>query len=294
VPWLTLTPAAGSTPGSIEVSLAVAQLVPGQHSGTVTIAVQNGTAAVFTVPVTLTVTGSAVRVQSVLNGATLAPTSVSPGEIVTLKGFGLGHDAAAIAQPSSAGAFGTQLDGTQVLFDGIPGPLLMVQNQQINAIAPYELYGRANVSVQVQSEAGYSIPISVNVAGAAPGIFTTGSAGQGAAAALNADSTPNSVLNPAARGSVIVLYLTGEGQTDPPGQNGRVISTDVRKSLLPVKATIGGVSADVLYAGSAPTLVSGVCQVNLRIPASIDAGTQPVEIQVGGIPSQHGVTIEIR
>src|SRR5262249_52275454 len=129
---------------------------------------------------------------------------------------------------------------------------------------------------------------------AAPGIFTTGSSGRGAAAALNADATPNSVLNPAPRGSVIVLYVTGEGQTDPPGQDGRVISTDLRKPLLPVTATIAGVPAEVLYAGSASTLVSGLCQVNVRIPGSIDAGTQPMEIQVGGVATQNGVTIEVK
>lgn len=292
IPWLTVTPLTGSTPGSVAVAIAVSQLVPGQSTGTVTVGMQDGTR--LAVPVTVTVTGSAVQVQSVLNGATLTPATVAPGEILTLKGYGLGHDTAAVAQPGFAGSFGTQLAGTQVMFDGIPAPLLMVQSQQINTIAPYELYGRSSVSIQVQSDSGYSIPISVNVTAATPGIFTAASAGSGEAAALNADSTPNSVLNPAARGSVIVLYLTGEGQTDPPGQDGRVILTDLRKPLLPVTATIGGVPAEVLYAGSGPTLVSGICQVNLRIPQSIEAGTQPVEIQIGGIPSQHGVTIELR
>jgi uncharacterized protein (TIGR03437 family) len=292
IPWLTLAPNSGSTPGSISVTVAVAQLVPGQHSGTITVTVQN--AAPVTVAVTLTVTGVTVQVQRVLNGATLAPASVAPGEILTLTGFGLGPDTAAVAQASAAGAFGTQLAGTQVLFDGIPAPLLMVQAQQINLIAPYALYGRPTASLQVQSGSAYSLPISVQVAGAAPGIFTAGSSGRGAAAALNGDSTLNSALNPAARGNVIVLYLTGEGQTDPPGQDGRLISTDLRKPLLPVTATISGVSADVLYAGSASTLVSGLCQVNLRIPDSIPTGTQPVEIQVGGIPSQNGVTIEVK
>lgn len=292
IPWLTIAPGSGSTPGNISVTLAVAQLVPGQHSGAITVTVQN--AAPVTVPVTLTVTGVTVQIQRVLNAATLAPASVAPGEILTLTGFGMGPDTAAIAQASAAGAFGSQLAGTQVLFDGLPAPLLMVQNQQINLIAPYPLYGRTTASLQVQSGSGYSVPISVQVAAAAPGIFTTGSSGRGAAAALNADSTLNSALNPAARGNVVVLYLTGEGQTDPPGQDGRLISTDLRKPLLPVTATIAGVSAQVLYAGSATTLVSGLCQVNVRIPETIAAGTQPVEIQVGGVPSQSGVTIEVK
>ena len=35
VKWLDVTPTAGSTPGTITVSVNVAQLVPGRHSGTV-------------------------------------------------------------------------------------------------------------------------------------------------------------------------------------------------------------------------------------------------------------------
>jgi uncharacterized protein (TIGR03437 family) len=181
-----------------------------------------------------------------------------------------------------------------VTFDGIPAPLLYVQAQQINAIVPYELYGRTSAQVQVQSGTNYSVPISLIVASAAPGIFTAGGSGIGDAAALNADGTSNSPLNQAPRGSVIALYLTGEGQTAPPGQDGRVILTDLRTPLLPVTATIGGQPATVQYAGSAPMLVSGICQVNLLIPASLAAGTQPVEVQIGGIPSQRGVTIEVR
>ena len=172
--------------------------------------------------------------------------------------------------------------------------LLLVQDQQINAIAPYALQGRTTAHVQVQVDSSYSIPIEVKVVDAAPGIFTAGSSGRGQAAALNADSTPNSVVNPALRGSVIVIYLTGEGQTDPPGQDGRIINTDLRKPLLPVTALIGGQDAEVLYAGSGPTLVSGLCQVNIHIPNTLDAGTQPVEVRVGGIASQRGVTVELR
>ena len=61
-----------------------------------------------------------------------------------------------------------------------------------------------------------------------------------------------------------------------------------------VTATIGGRRADVLYAGSAPGQVSGMCQVNLRIPADLEPGTQAVEVQVGGIATQRGITIAVR
>ena len=213
---------------------------------------------------------------------------------MTLTGFGLGPDTPVIAHPSAAGAYGTLLGGSSVLFDGSPAPLLQVESDQIVAIVPYAVYGRSTSAVQVMSGSNYSVPIQMKVADAAPGIFTSTSSGRFQAGALNADFTTNSAINPAQRGSVIVLYLTGEGATDPPGQDGRVITTDLRKPLLPVTATIGGQAAQVLYAGSAPNMVSGICQVNLLIPTNIDAGTQPVQVQIGSAASQPGVTIEVR
>ena len=294
VDWLAATPATGSTPGAVAVSVDVTKVVPGQDSGSVTISVNSDPAATLTVSVNLTVTGSPIQVQTVLNAATLAPTRLSPGEIVTITGIGLGPDTAVIGQPTSAGAFGTTLAGVQLLFDGIPAPLLYVQKGQINAIVPYAVYGRTSAQVQVQSGTTYSIPINLTVVDAAPGIFALGTLGSGQAAALNADFTVNSVTNPVDRGSVIMLYLTGEGQTDPPGQDGRVIMTDLRKPLLPVTALIGDQPAQVLYAGSSPTQVSGLCQVNLQIPAALSPGEQPVKVLIGGISSQAGVTIQVR
>ena len=290
--WLTVTPASGTTPGSVTVGVAVGQLVPGQQSGSIMVTLAYG--ASFTVPVTLTVTGSVIGVQSIWNAAALAPASLSPGELVTLTGYGLGPDAGVTARTTPAGAYPTTLAGTTVTFDGIAAPLLYVQGQQINAIVPYEVYGRAASQVQVQVGSNYSVPIDAKVVDAAPGIFTSGGTGQGQAAALNADSTLNTTLNPAQRGTAIVLYLTGEGQTNPPGQDGRVIATDLRTPLLPVTATIGGQPAKVLYAGSAPSLVSGICQVNVQIPATLNPGAQPVQVQVGGVSSQDGVTIVVK
>ncbi len=292
VPWLTVTPATGFTPSGVSVGVATGQLVPGQQSGSIVITLQNG--ASFKVSVTLNVTGSVIQLQGIFNAATFAPASVAPGEIVTLTGFGLGPDSGTVAQPTAAGAYPTTVAGTTVTFDGISAPLLYVQGGQIDAIAPYELYGRSSTQVQVQSGANYSVPVNALVTNAAPGIFTAGGTGTGGAAALNADGTPNSALNPAPRGTPIVLYLTGEGQTAPAGQDGRIILTDVRTPLLPVAATIGGEPATVLYAGSAPMLVSGVCQINLLIPQDLAPGTQPVEVQIGGIPTQQGVTIAVR
>ena len=292
--WLKVAPATGTTPASLAVSVDTTRIVQGQYVGAITIASLDGSAQPKTVAVTLTVRSPTIVARELLNAATLAPTAVSPGQIVTITGTGLGPAAGAVARPTGAGAIETQLAGVRVMFDGIPAPLLFVRDDQINAIAPYALYGRASTRLQIEFGGSFSVPLEFKVVDVAPGIFTAAGSGQGQAAALNADFTTNSIANPAPRGGVIMVFGTGEGQTDPPGQDGRIIQTDLRRPLLAVTARIGGRPAEILYAGSAPTLVSGSLQVNVRIPEDIDAGSVPIDIQVGGVASQSRVTIAVR
>jgi len=58
--------------------------------------------------------------------------------------------------------------------------------------------------------------------------------------------------------------------------------------------TIGGKQAGLKFAGEAPYLVAGVLQVNATIPASATSGANSLVVQVGGQPSQSGVTVWVR
>ena len=61
--------------------------------------------------------------------------------------------------------------------------------------------------------------------------------------------------------------------------------------------TIGGVpvpAADVSYVGLVPQSISGLYQVNVRIPAFVPDGDQPVVITVGGVPSPSTATLPIK
>jgi uncharacterized protein (TIGR03437 family) len=89
---------------------------------------------------------------------------------------------------------------------------------------------------------------------------------------LNEDGPVNSTSNPAAKGSIVVLYGTGEGQTSPTGVDGRLALNVFPKPVLPVSVRIGGRVAEVLYFGAAPGLVAGVSQANVRIPADVSTG----------------------
>jgi len=137
-----------------------------------------------------------------------------------------------------------------------------------------------------------SSAVTIPVATAAPGIFVLNSAGQGAI--LNQDGSVNSTTNPAAPGSIISIFATGEGQTNPAGVDGFIAQGPVAMPLLPVTVQIAGQNAQVPYAGAAPGEPSGVLQVNAMIPATVPTGTSvPVVIMVGTAISQGNVTVAI-
>jgi uncharacterized protein (TIGR03437 family) len=190
----------------------------------------------------------------------------------------------------------TTVSNTRVLFDGVPGPILYTSDKQINAIVPYDLFGRVSTSIQVEYQGIRSAPLQFAVKDAAPGIFTLDQSGRNQGAILNQDGTVNGPNFPAAKGSVVSIYATGEGQTTPVGINGKIIGSDLRKPLLPVTVTINGIVINPQYAGSAPTLVSGALQVNVQIPANAPSGALPVQIQIGNSTqvSQPGVTLVVR
>jgi uncharacterized protein (TIGR03437 family) len=58
---------------------------------------------------------------------------------------------------------------------------------------------------------------------------------------------------------------------------------------------VENVVAQVLYAGQAPGIVSGVAQVNIVIPANAPTGSAvPIAITSGGVSSQPDVTLAIK
>jgi uncharacterized protein (TIGR03437 family) len=232
----------------------------------------------------------------VVNAASEQGTTVAPGEIVAIFGTGIGPTTLANYSITPANFFDTLAGNTTVLFDGIPAPLIYASAGQTAAIVPYSVAGQASTLMVVNYQGLASPPLKLNIAPSAPGLFSADSSGTGNGAILNQDSSINSPSNPAARGSIIVLYGTGEGQTNPPGVNGRIALSVYPKPLLPVKVTIGGVDATsgILYTGAAPSLVAGVFQINVTVPQNLAAGAVPVVVTVGSASSQSGLTVSLK
>lgn len=165
---------------------------------------------------------------------------------------------------------------------------------QIAAMVPYELAGTTTAEVEVQNGDGISPPYTVVIAETSPGIFSADASGKGNVAAANSDGSANGPANPARQGSYVTFYLTGAGQTSPAGIDGE-IATGTSHLLSSVKVTVGGVQAQVLYSGAAPGNVDGFIQVNAVVPSGLAAGGElPLLIDIGGIPSQSGLTIAVQ
>lgn len=237
-----------------------------------------------------------MAIGEVVNTASRYGGPVAPGEMVSIYGSGLGPSSLVTnAEVStSPSKLTTNLKGAQVMINGTAAPLLYAREDQVAVVIPYGVASQSSLSLQVQYQGQNTPTMQIPVAATAPGLFTADRSGGGQGAILNQDTSMNSAANPALRGSIVALYGTGQGQTNPGGQEDVIPGDDLATVVSPVKVTIGGKPADVLYAGTAPTL-PGVTQINVRVPTGINPGSAvPVIVTIGGVSSQHGVTLAVQ
>jgi uncharacterized protein (TIGR03437 family) len=219
---------------------------------------------------------------------------IAPGELLRIRGVCMGPFDPVLVGFGSAGALSTSAGGTQILFNGTPAPLISVSSGEIVAQAPFELDGQFQTTVGLTFN-GAAIASSIPVQAANPAIFTITNQPSGPAVAENQDGTLNSAANPAPKGSVVVLYATGTGQTTPAGTDGTAPPlADFPVLKPPALVTIGSQNAQVLYAGDAPGFV-GLTQINVVVPSSVmGSGAQPVTLEAGGFPlNQSNVTVYV-
>lgn len=230
------------------------------------------------------------------NAASLQPGNLAPGEIFSIFGQGIGPAAPAMGAFDATGRLSTTLGDVQVLFTAVftatPAPLFYVQSQQINAQVPYEMAGQSSAQMQVVYQGVIVASMRVSLAAASPALFTFGN-GMGNAVVVNQDGTLNSAQNPAPRGSTVVLYATGAGQTSPAGVTGQPAVSPIPQPVLPVTLTMMNIPATILFAGDAPGFV-GLMQINAQVPSGfVPAGNLPLVLAVGTYQSPAGVTIAV-
>jgi uncharacterized protein (TIGR03437 family) len=301
--FLTVAESSANTPATLTLSVNAAvssTLAAGTYTGTVQVA--SGTGAVQTIAVTLLVSPAGTPVVLVVtSGASLQTGAVSPGEIVTIFGNGIGPVAPALGTsftPTATDTVPTTLANVTVTFNNVAAPLIFVSPSQINAIVPYEVAGLTSVPVVVTNNATPSTAFTVPVSAVAPDIFSLSDSGSGQGAILNSDASVNGSGNPAAPGSIISIFATGEGVLSPAGITGCITggTLPLPRPVAAVSVTIGGQPASSIeYAGEAPDAVCGLLQINATIPSNVAAGAQPVVLTIGGASnSNQAITVAVQ
>lgn len=186
-----------------------------------------------------------------VSSASFSPSGdpVAPRQLVSLFGTDLAPGlAVAQEQPLP-----TTLAGVSVEISGTAAPLVFVSPSQVNFQIPDDYEGQQAAFV-LKNNGTDSPPITPHVSRTAPAIFYVRADANEEGIFTHADFSLITAQSPAAKGEIIVAFATGLGDRQPP-----------------TRVLVGGESAEVLYAGPAPSF-QGLDQINLRVSQSSPAG----------------------
>lgn len=274
-----------SSPSGVTISLLAQQ---GLLTGTISTLI--GFQGAQSLPVAL----------SVVNAVTLAQGPVAPGELVWIKGSGLA-DGQAVATGTP---LKQQLGGAQVFLGTTLANLLYVDAAQLIGQVPFTVPVNTSQQIILERDASSGVPSPVIVAAAQPAIFTADGSGLGQALIYNASSSGASAAladstNPAQPGGAIIIYCAGLGAVTAQGTASN-----------PVSVSIGGVAAQVTYAGTAiaanypsgeaPAILGlvsaglgGLYEIHAVVPSGVASGAAAVIVSAAGQSSPPGVTMAI-
>ncbi len=210
--------------------------------------------------------GSA-RAVAAVSAASFSADAVTPEAIASAFGTGL----ATATTVASSTPLPTELAGTKVRVNGELAQLFFVSPTQVNFLVPAGAL-TGNAVVEILSGDNTLSRGAVNLASAAPSLFTSNASGSGAPAAVatkdgvnfvavgNRDGSPNALD----AGDFLVLFGTGMR----------------RASAAAIKITVGGKDAPVLFSGAQGGF-AGLDQINTQLPTGV-SGVVDVVISING------------
>jgi uncharacterized protein (TIGR03437 family) len=254
-------------------------------AGPLAISAQNpsiGTAS----SVNLTVTDNPI-VYSLTDGASLVQAapgtnpSVAPFEIATLFGDNFGPTGSTLltASLNSFSRYPTKLstsdpkdiivtfykaDGTTLIG---AATMLFATKTQINLMVPSGVAGNTTVKYTVSFDTNVSQQYTANVATSNPGIFTSTSSGTGQGAILHAaDYSANSTTNKAAKGSTVLLYLSGLGAPNSTAANtASTTAPAFPAACVSLTAYMGSVNSATTHPSPAWTTLDGAVILSSKL-----------------------------
>jgi uncharacterized protein (TIGR03437 family) len=234
-----------------------------------------------------------VTAQGVVHAASDAGgIPIAPGELISIYGANL---ASGLSGPTGL-PLPLSSNGTQVFLGTQPLPILYTSSGQMNVQVPYTAPVNTTFQLSVQNGSTLSVPQTVTVAPASPGIFTVNQKGFGQGAILKSDGVSLAQAGtPAGIGETVIIYCTGLGATTPSVTEGQPAPSTPALAMTsnPTTVAIGGQPATVAFSGLTPGF-AGLYQVNAVVPSGIATGDAiPVTVTVAGQTSQSGVTMSV-
>jgi uncharacterized protein (TIGR03437 family) len=175
----------------------------------------------------------------------------------------------------------TTLNGTSATIGGLPMPLVLVSPNVVLGQVPFEVAPADNVELTVRTPSGTSPAFRIPVRQFAPGIFFDRINDDGAIAVAYNMATSQQITReaPAAPGTLLGVYGTGFGQTEPAITTGTVASA-VAPTVNMATIRLG---ADTMLQAR-PRLMQGflgLYELFFTVPAGLSGPTQ-LEVTYGG------------
>jgi uncharacterized protein (TIGR03437 family) len=247
--------------------------------------------------------------QSIVHGATLRQDALGPNGFGSIFGTNLATATLSWDLAFQNGRAPTELGGTRVTVNGRPAFIAFTLrgadfgsgSDQINFLSPDD-NAEGPVEVIVFTPGGRSQARTVMLSRRSPAFFPFEPRGRRYIAAIEnggrylvgpADLFGGPVggrpVQPTVPQDIVQFYGTAFGGTNPPvpvGQIPDIVSrlTDV------VRVVIGGVDAEVLFAGLSP--YAGVYQIVIRVP-NLPPGEHPIYAEIAGRRTQEGLVLAV-
>ena len=285
-PLIQKTGADGRAGVRVEIPLIAAALMEAtggsdQFARTISIVASPGGALSTTFVLGTIGRPPAFEARGLVNAATFQP-GIVPGSLATLFGVGLSEG---ISGTELAGG-ATSFNGTTIRIGGIAAPLLSITGspaEQVNLQIPFEVSSGQTTTIEVENNGTRKTVSGVPVFSTQPGIFEIPVAGGGTVGAVIHAISGQLVTeqNPAQRGDVVSLFLTGGGGLSQPAGTGVLGPIPAPLMVESILVGVDDKGSTVLFGGYAPGFL-GLYQVNFEIPQDAGCGVRPLSIRVGG------------
>lgn len=294
--WLRLTPSAGVTPLSMNITVDTTGLRAGQYNGEIVARSSDGGIAASSIRVILLITENRPVITSIVNAASDKPGPVAPGSWVTIRGAFLGSTQDLTIFKVTDGKVDTTLADARFLVDGIPAPIIQASSQKAVIQIPYSASLKDRVEIVAEYRGIRSDPTFIPIVLISPAIFYTGTPGDSQGRILNENGSQNGVGNQATAGSIIAIHATGEGLTNPAGEDGKIATnTNTPQPLSgPIQVWMDGQEAEFVSATGLVGWPAGIVEIKVKAPSNTRRGVPiPVTLGINGNFSPDLVTAVI-